>query len=451
MNENYPLPQAFQEQIRVQLGPEADAYFAALDQPYVRGLRLNPRKPLASGNLIEGLGELVPWQPETGRYLSQESTAGAHPLHEAGAYYIQEPSAMAAVAVLKPIPGERVLDLCAAPGGKSTQIADALDGQGLLVSNEPVPGRAKILSRNLERMGVVNGLTVSAEPEQLAPRWAGFFDAILVDAPCSGEGMFRRHPETRAEWTEQSPSGCAARQKRILTSAWAMLRPGGRLVYSTCTLNHAENEGVIQWMQENFSDCESAAFSLPAGEGRALDAPAGMLHLYPHQIRGEGHFVALLRKRGDEPPTPALAPGDALAKPDKPLLQAYEAFARATGASLPSANARLGEALLSAPALPPLQGIRVLRAGLQLGALKGKVFQPDHALALALGESSGFPSISISLSEARAYLRGEVLPCPDEFSGFYLLLYEGLPLGFAKASNGQLKNHYPKGLRQQQG
>ncbi|MDY3243103.1 MAG: RNA methyltransferase, partial [Candidatus Limiplasma sp.] len=185
MNEIYPLPQAFQAQIRVQLGLEADAYFAALNQPYVRGLRLNPRKPLASDDLIEGLGEPVPWQPETGRYLSQESTAGAHPLHEAGAYYIQEPSAMAAVAVLKPIPGERVLDLCAAPGGKSTQIADALDGQGLLVSNEPVPGRAKILSRNLERMGVVNGLTVSAEPEQLAPRWAGFFDAILVDAPCS--------------------------------------------------------------------------------------------------------------------------------------------------------------------------------------------------------------------------------------------------------------------------
>ena len=263
--------------------------------------------------------------------------------------------------------------------------------------------------------------------------------------------MFRRHPETRAEWTEQSPSGCAARQKRILTSAWAMLRPGGRLVYSTCTLNHVENEGVIQWMQENFADCESAAFSLPAGEGRTLDAPAGMLHLYPHQIRGEGHFVALLRKRGDEPPAPALAPGDALAKPDKPLLQAYEAFARVTGASLPSANARLGEALLSAPALPPLQGIRVLRAGLQLGALKGKVFQPDHALALALGESSGFPSVSISLSEARAYLRGEVLPCPESFSGFHLLLYEGLPLGFVKASNGQLKNHYPKGLRQQQG
>ena len=448
MSEDYSLPQAFQEQIRAQLGPEADDYFAALERPYVRGLRLTPRKPLENpAALIEGLGKPVPWQPGTGRYLSQESTAGAQPLHEAGAYYIQEPSAMAAVAVLDPRPGERVLDLCAAPGGKSTQIADALDGRGLLVSNEPVPGRAKILSRNLERMGVVNGLAVSAEPEQLAPRWAGFFDAILVDAPCSGEGMFRRHSETREEWTEQSPSGCAARQRRILTSAWAMLRPGGRLTYSTCTLNRVENEGVIQWMQETFSDCEPVAFSLPAGEGRTLDASGGMLHLYPHQVEGEGHFVALLHKRGAEPPAPALTPGEALAKPDKQLLQAYETFAWDTGASLPPANARLGDALLSAPSLPPLQGIRVLRAGLRLGALKGKVFQPDHALALALDASSGFPSVSVSLAEARAYLRGEVLPCPDALSGFFLLLYESLPLGFAKASNAQLKNHYPKALR----
>ena len=300
-------------------------------------------------------------------------------------------------------------------------------------------------------MGVTNGLVVSAEPEQLAPRWAGFFDAILVDAPCSGEGMFRRHPETRAEWTEQSPAGCAARQKRILTSAWAMLRRGGRLVYSTCTLNTEENEGVIDWMQQAVSDCETAAFTIPSGEGAKLDAPGGTLHLYPHRVKGEGHFVALLRKCGDEPPAPALAPGDALAKPDKPLLQAYEAFAKAVGAALPAANARLGDALLSAPELPPLQGVRVLRAGVQLGALKGKVFQPDHALALAMSPTAGFPSFSVSPAEARAYLRGEVLPCPDSFSGFYLVCYESLPLGFAKASNGQLKNHYPKGLRQQQG
>ena len=161
--------------------------------------------------------------------------------------------------------------------------------------------------------------------------------------------------------------------------------------------------------------------------------------------------MAFLRKRGDEPHASALAPGDALAKPDKPLLQAYEAFAKAVGAALPAANARLGDALLSAPELPPLQGVRVLRAGVQLGALKGKVFQPDHALALAMSPTAGFPSFSVSPAEARAYLRGEVLPCPDSFSGFYLVCYESLPLGFAKASNGQLKNHYPKGLRQQQG
>ena len=358
---------------------------------------------------------------------------------------------MAPAELLDPQPGERVLDLCAAPGGKSTQLAGKLRGKGLLVCNEINAKRAKILSGNIERLGISNALVLNEHPKQLEERFAGYFDKILVDAPCSGEGMFRKEEAAVTDWTEDTNAICANRQLEILTSAAAMLRPGGRLVYSTCTLNTEENEGVIDWMQQAFSDCETAAFTLPAGEGAELDAPGGTLHLYPHRVKGEGHFVAFLRKRGDEPHASALAPGDALAKPDKPLLQAYEAFAKAVGAALPAANARLGDALLSAPELPPLQGVRVLRAGVQLGALKGKVFQPDHALALAMSPTAGFPSFSVSPAEARAYLRGEVLPCPDSFSGFYLVCYESLPLGFAKASNGQLKNHYPKGLRQQQG
>lgn len=260
------LPPAFVSRMRAQLGEEADAYFAAMEMPCLRGLRLNPQKPVPGAALeaVGGVEEPVPWYPALGRYLRNDSPAGADPLHEAGAYYLQEPSAMAPVSVLSPRPGECVLDLCAAPGGKSTQIAAALAGEGLLVSNEPVPSRAKILSRNIERMGVANALVVSAQPEALAARWGVLFDAVLVDAPCSGEGMFRRHPETRAEWNPASPMGCAERQRRILGCAAAMLRPGGRLVYSTCTLSPEENEETVRWFLREHPDFSAQPF-FPAG------------------------------------------------------------------------------------------------------------------------------------------------------------------------------------------
>lgn len=448
---NHPLPEAFVSRMRSQLGPDADAYFAALEAPYQRGLRLNPRKPLQpqAQSAVDGLLEPIPWHAALGRYLTPESVAGADPLHEAGAYYLQEPSAMAPVSVLAPKPGERVLDLCAAPGGKSTQIADALQGEGLLVCNEPVPGRAKILSRNIERMGVCNALVVSAAPETLAPLWPQAFDAVLVDAPCSGEGMFRRHPETRSEWTEQSPAGCAARQSRILACAARMLRPGGRLVYSTCTLNYEENERVIAALLASDTQFHVMPFSLPAGVGRVLDAPEGMLRLYPHQVRGEGHFVALLGKRGQAASHAPFAPAaDRLAAPDKPLLAAYNEFAKSfQPACLPRANAQLGAFLISCPELPPLAGIKTLRAGVQLGALKGKVFAPDHALAMALPLPPALPALPLTHEQALLYQRGEALPAPDALAGYALATYMGLPLGFGKASGGQFKNHYPKGLR----
>ena len=442
---NHPLPLQFAERMRAQLGAEADAYFAALDEPYQRGIRMNPRKTIDPA-LVDGLLESVPWNNLYGHYLSMDSAAGLDPLHEAGAYYIQEPSAMAPVALLNPQPGERVLDLCAAPGGKTTQIADALGGDGLIVCNEPVPSRAKILSRNVERMGVSNALVVSADPEKLAPLWRQAFDAILVDAPCSGEGMFRRHPETRDEWNESSPEGCAVRQKRILACAVEMLRPGGRLAYSTCTLNHEENENVVAWLLSEFSDLETVPFSMPVNDGRILNAPEGMAHLYPHQLRGEGHFAALLHKKGDARSDLFAPAATRLAPPQKPLLSAYEAFATPFP-GLPRANAQFGDALLSAPDLPPLKGVKVLRAGVQLGILKGKVFAPDHALAMALPLSNTIPTLPLTREQALLYQSGETLPCPDDLTGYALPTYAGLPLGFGKASGGQLKNHYPKGLR----
>lgn len=445
---NPALPPAFVSRMRAQLGEEADAYFAAMEMPCLRGLRLNPQKPVSDAALeaVGGVEEPVPWYPALGRHLRNDSPAGADPLHEAGAYYLQEPSAMAPVSVLSPRPGECVLDLCAAPGGKSTQIAAELAGEGLLVSNEPVPSRAKILSRNIERMGVPNALVVSAQPEALAARWGVLFDAVLVDAPCSGEGMFRRHPETRAEWNPASPMGCAERQRRILGCAAAMLRPGGRLVYSTCTLSPEENEETVRWFLREHPDFSAQPFSLSGNYG-TLDAPEGMLRLYPHRVRGEGHFVACLRRAGDAPAADLMRPAaERLSLPAPAVRAAYSAFA-APLRGLPAANAQLGDALLSAPDLPPLDGVRVLRAGVQLGTLRGKVFAPDHALAMCLSPACGLPVLALDRAGALRYQSGEALPAPEDMSGWALAVYEGLVLGFGKASGGQFKNHYPKGLR----
>lgn len=448
-----PLPQAFIQRITSQLGREAPAYFAAMEQPPLRGLRCNPHKtpenPLS--DLADGLGATIPWE-ENGYYLSLASTAGAHPLHEAGAWYLQEPSAMIPAALLAVQPGETVLDLCAAPGGKSTQLAAAMAGQGTLVCNEIVPRRAQILSRNIERMGIRNALVVSADPAKLAEVWPLLFDAILVDAPCSGEGMFRRHPETRLEWSESSPESCAKRQSHILQSAAAMLKPGGRLCYSTCTLNREENEDVISTFLALHPSFSPVAFSLPIGNGKKLTAQNGGLHIYPHAVQGEGHFVALLLKSktsstNEQSPCTLLPPAQALQPPEQQSASAFTTLWQSLAQHpVPQANAMLGTMLLQAPPLPPLRGIRVLRAGMNLGQLKGKVFQPDHALALAVS-ADVLPRVALTRTQAEAYQRGEALPAPNEVRGYVLVTLHGLALGFAKASDGWLKNHYPKGLR----
>ena len=318
------LPQAFLSQMAAQLKGEMAAFLRTYDEPYQRGLRVNPWK--RPPNLPDDCGDSVLWE-ENGYYLALDSTAGVDVLHEAGAWYLQEPSAMLPAAVLNAQPGEHVLDLCAAPGGKSTQSGLRMGGEGVLVCNEPVWERAKILSQNIERMGIPNALVVSAYPDQLAQRWPESFDAIQVDAPCSGEGMFRRHPETRAEWSPESPAGCAKRQAEILDRAAEMLRPGGRMVYSTCTMNRTENEDTVDAFLSRHADFSAEAFSLPGA-----DAPDGMLTCYPHRMRGEGHFVALLRKHGDAPGNWQKAPEKDT--PSKDALQALHTFG-------PTANANV--------------------------------------------------------------------------------------------------------------
>ena len=430
------LPEAFAARMRAQLGEEAEAFFHTYEQPYCRGVRLNPLKPVDSA-LVPGLGERVPWE-KTGWYLSADSAAGALPLHEAGAYYLQEPSAMLPAAVLNPQPGEQVLDLCAAPGGKTTQLALRMAGQGLLVANEPVPKRAQVLSRNVERMGIVNALVVSALPAQLAERWPGGFDAVQVDAPCSGEGMFRRHPETMAEWTADAPAGCARRQAEILDGAAALVRPGGRIVYSTCTLNPTENEHTVEAFCARHPEFSLRPFSLPGA-----DAPSGMLTCYPHRMRGEGHFVALLQREGDDP---ARLDADAsLPRADRQAMQALQAM-QAFASHAPLPTAMLGDTLVHLPGCPDVRGLRVLRAGLHLGQMKGKTFMPDHAWAMACLPPD-MPRVPLTAAQAARYQAGETIDMPDAPRGFVLPTLEGLALGWGKVSDGMMKNHYPKGLR----
>lgn len=427
------LPEKFIQRMAGRLGDELPAFLRSYEEPYLRGIRLNPMKPLAAGDMPGGLEDAVPWEP-AGRYLSLSSDAGAQPLHEAGAYYLQEPSAMLPAAVLNPQPGEKVLDLCAAPGGKSTQLGLRMAGQGLLVCNEPVGKRALILSRNVERMGLTNALVVSAMPRQLADRWPEGFDAVQVDAPCSGEGMFRRHPETRDEWSPEAPAGCAKRQAEILDCAAELVRPGGRIVYSTCTMNAEENEDTVAAFLLRHSDFTVEAFSLPGA-----DAPEGMLTCYPHRMRGEGHFVALLRRQGEG--TAALRPDTSLPKPDKLQRAALSAFC----ANSPEATAVLGDTLISLRDLPDVKGLKVLRAGLHLGQMKGKVFQPDHAWAVSFTPPQ-IPRYPLTQEAARRYQAGETIEA-EGLRGFVLPTLCGLPLGFGKVSDGVMKNHYPKGLR----
>lgn len=436
MSEKQNFPQGWIEQLRPLLGALLPDFLHSYDELPARGIRMRPGiAPIAEA------GEKVPWA-ENAFYLPLDSQAGAMPSHEAGAYYLQEPSAMTAAAVLHPVPGDRVLDLCAAPGGKSTQLAAYLAGEGLLICNEPVSSRAQILSRNIERMGVKNAIVVNAFPEELSPRWPGFFDKILVDAPCSGEGMFRRHPETRLEWNENSPAGCAERQLHILSHAANMLRPGGKMVYSTCTFNATENEGVIQAFLRDHPGFSLQPFSLPG-----LPENEGMLHIWPHQVRGEGHFVALLAYEGEEAPNGQKKKGakPVYSLPSKEENALTQAFLWENMMETPGNPALFAGRMVSLPEfVPPLEGIRVLRLGLHLGEVRGKLFIPDHALALAV---PGKFTVDILEEEARLYQNGQVLQADEALKGWVIPALKGLQLGWGKASQGQMKNHYPKGLR----
>lgn len=439
------IPSDFLTRMEKMLAGEYGDFLASLERPLQKGLRLSRRKKLA-GELPFSVAP-VAWA-ENGFHYEATQRPGKHPYHEAGLYYLQEPSAMAPAGLLRPQPGERVLDLCAAPGGKSTQLGDMLAGQGLLVCNEINPKRAKILSRNMERMGIANALVLNMHPRDLESRFEGFFDRILVDAPCSGEGMFRKEEAAVTDWSQETVEMCAARQAEILDSAAKMLRPGGYLCYSTCTFAPEEDEGAMAAFLSRHPELHvekaEAPWFAPGNPdwGQPYYEEIGnTFRLWPHKLGGEGHYAALLRKSGDEAGTDLPTP-----KTEKIPGELAE-FLETMGIELPEGRLiSFGQSLYLAPEdMPDLKGLKVLRPGLELGVAKKGRFEPAHALALWLETASSVADFPADSREIEDYLHGQVIP--GENRGWTLIQVDGLSLGWAKGSGGQLKNHFPKGLR----
>lgn len=465
------LPQAFQDRMQKLLQTEYEAFLQSYEKPLQKALRINPLKTSEEAFEAQVDWKLrpVPWEP-MGRYYDatlkeEQDGPGKHPFHQAGVYYIQEPSAMAPVAYLDPQPGERILDLCAAPGGKTTQIGARMDGQGVLVCNEIHPARAKILSENIERFGIRNGYVCNETPQKLEKAFPEYFHRILVDAPCSGEGMFRKNEEAEVEWSPDVVEMCAGRQREILECAVHMLLPGGRLVYSTCTFAPAENEGNIQWLLDTFPEMQLADTEKIAGMegGREAFLQKGnpditkTIRLWPHKVDGEGHFLAVLQKR--ELNTNKNA-GKEKSKKNKdkrkqngdsrqPIGEWQQFQKEALTIDIPERMLVFGEQLYCTPdPAIDIRGLKVLRPGLHLGTLKKNRLEPSHALALALTpkdvvHSCSFPADS---TEIKNYLQGQTFSYTGE-NGWYLICVEGYSIGWGKCTGGTMKNHYPKGLR----
>lgn len=522
------LPEDFVNRIRTQLGDEADIFLDSFDATYVKSLRFNlaknPNKILpgmkslgidsskielqrdgqedVDSQSVDYIGQsTVSWESrgiyykekgDENEFTIELNSPGKSPLHSAGAYYIQEASAMLPVTMLDITGGGlKVLDLCAAPGGKTTQIADYMQGEGILICNEIVPSRAKILSENIERMGVRNALVISSDPNDLVVRVPRFFDRILVDAPCSGEGMFRKHPEARDEWSLENVKTCADRQDMILDCASQMLAPGGKIVYSTCTFSEEEDEGSVERFLFSHPDF------IQLGDGHRL---------FPHKDRGEGHFAAAFTHRGYEDKyledTNSIdginksCNNDEIARLSvelqnvKPVLDSSSEtverfkkknksnnsnqFKRKGGLQLPSKveldafkdfckeNLKkdlsyidvdrilmFGDRMFLVPDfMPDISGLTVLRPGLHLGTIIKDRFEPSHAWALTLKkeEVCRVCDFAEESGEIASYLKGMTLNC-EGGKGWCLICVEGLSLGWGKINGGIIKNHYPKGLR----
>ena len=457
------LPIEFEKKMKAFLGNEWDDFLYSYDNNRFQALRFNTLKVQSHEEIMRILKVLgissdkrVSWANEA-YYFDENVRPGKHPYHEMGLYYIQEPSAMSAAALLAPKPGMRVLDLCAAPGGKSTQLATYLGDSGLLVSNEINTQRSRILSQNIERMGIKNAIVTNEDSFVLASHFPGFFNAIQVDAPCSGEGMFRKLPEAIEQWSMENVAICAARQKEILDNAAVMLKSGGVIVYSTCTFSREENEDVIEYFLEKHPD-----FTLEEME-----------RFWPHKVDGEGHFVAKLVRRGSvdtgfksDRQTKKIKNNknrknetkSALTKENMKLLSEFLDETISDDMAALIKNSRLvmfGEQLYRLPDMEvDIKGLKVQRAGLHIGEFKKQRFEPSHSLALALklSEAKNVVKLTCDNPQTIGFFNGQSVMLSDEQAaeckkGWALVCVDGYPAGWGKVNGTQVKNHYPKGLR----
>lgn len=434
------LPQTFLENMKSLLQDEYPNYLKAMEDKKYQGLRINTLKTDIDylQKKLPYLIEKVEWT-ENGYYIPDDVRPGTEIRYRLGLYYLQEPSAMFPAAVLPVNPGDYVLDLCAAPGGKSTELAAKLKGQGLLVSNDISVSRCKPLLRNLELFGVDNMVVMAETPEKLAEKYSEFFDKILVDAPCSGEGMFRKDPALINSWTSESNDHYASLQKEICDKAIQMLKPGGYLVYSTCTFSKKENEDIVQHMMDQPMEVVPIQ-----AEGADEGFIPGTVRFFPHHTKGEGHFTALLKKPG------ILTSYPSSTKKIKNPYSDKDPFFSLLKKDFLNGHFELKKDKLYFCRNIDTDSLRVLRSGLYLGEFKKNRFEPSQALAMALKKNEFKQVVELDEQRALKYLKGETIDIHDidtSIKGWVLVCLDGHPMGFAKASKGTLKNKLDAGWR----
>lgn len=451
------LPVEFLNKMQKLLHGEYEDFIKSYELPRYYGLRVNSLKVSVDEFLNISPFELesVPWTKD-GFYYREGENPGKHPYYYAGLYYIQEPSAMLPGAIIDAKPGENILDLCAAPGGKTVQIAAGMKGEGLLVANDINADRVKALVKNIELCGVSNAIVTNDSPQNLSRKFGNFFDKILVDAPCSGEGMFRKDEDAAKSWEKYKCDLCASLQEEILTYAHEMLKPGGYLVYSTCTFSPEENEHIISKFLENHHEYQLVEIPKTAGiaDGQPQWADNNpelkkTARLWPHKIKGEGHFVALLHKK-DGNFQSFQSFDKAMISGDNEVLDSYRNFEKHNLNIVLKDNFIVkGKNLYSLPVkLPDLSGIKVAKFGRYIGeALKGR-FEPSHSFLLSLSKDDlkNVLDLDSSSTDVVKYLKGETLIKEGE-KGYVGILVDGFTLGWAKQTGDMLKNLYPKGWR----
>ena len=449
------LPEEFEKEMKELLGDQYEAYRESLSLPVRQGCRVNTWKVEKEkwNEICPFAKEQIPWI-ENGYFLSEDSGASRHPYYFAGLYYLQEPSAMTPANRLEAEPGDYVLDLCAAPGGKATELGSRLRGKGLLFANDISNSRAKALLKNLEMAGIPNLYVTSEKPETLEKQFPEFFDKVLIDAPCSGEGMFHREPKMMEYWRERGPEAYVPIQRELILQGAHMLKPGGKLLYSTCTFSKKEDEEIIQWLLEQEPDM----YLLPVKPYEGFEKGKGMeacVRIFPHKMSGEGHFLALLGKKERAEQSPKKNKEKRGKKPIV-LPDCAEKFLSLLQFPLDRKQLKLEkDRLYLLPDGPDMPKLRYLRTGLFLGEIRKNRFEPAQALAMALRPDEFASCIHLNSEDIRTvkYLKGETLdvsdlPCKKD-KGWQLVCAGAYPLGFGKLSGGILKNKYYAGWRWQ--